>query len=329
MSNQSIWIYHIYSQSLPGLSLIAGFLTTERKRPYTSSDLRSKKEGGKGKGAVAITAVFTDEAYRSRGVAESLVRTATRYYLVDLEYDYVSVYVDPRNESTCRVFSRVGYGIMDREVKEEIPVKLIRDALHVQWEDEKVKLQAMLDAQDAEEQNAVSHNADGRRETIINPEEDIDGIIVSPGVENEAINQSLGTDLLSTSPTTPTLANSLQSAQDALKLLSNALLSKAKQLNVDTSNTDTSSKAIAGAGAGDSSSSPVNTAESGNFIPTAEENEAALQAENGKPLCTSAEEWQVVSLKSREVALVESRSRTRGQSRRESWKRMSSEGPWH
>lgn len=321
MSNNSIWIYHIYSQSLPGLSLIAGFLTTERKRPYTGSHLRSKRDGGKGKGSVAITAVFTEEAYRGRGVAESLVRTATRYYLVDLEYDYVSVYVDPRNESTCRVFSRVGYGIMDREVKEEIPVKLIRDALHVQWEEEKIKLQAVLDEQDAEEEAAVANK---RSPTA---EEAVEDTIVSPGVEREAAFQSLDSKHLSALPTTPTVSESLRSARDALSLLSTANAeieaNTAEHLGdpqKEEAQQDTT-KII-------TDSSPVNT-ESGSLIPTAEETEAALQAENGKPLCTSAEEWQVVSLKSREVAMLEHRSRARGHSRREDWKRISSEGPWH
>jgi ribosomal protein S18 acetylase RimI-like enzyme len=282
MANKSVWIYHIYSQSLPGLSLIAGFLTTERRRPYSGSNVRSKADGGKGKGSVAITAVFTEESYRSRGVAESLVRTATRYYLVDLEYDYVSVYVDPRNETTCRVFSRVGYGIMDREVNEDIPVKLIRDALHIQWEEEKEKYQAMLD-----------HLASqGSHQLQLHDKE-----------------QSFDSANGSLLPATSTTSQSLLTARNTLSLLTAA-------------NKEVSS-------AIEESSPTTAHAESGNLIPTAEENEAALQAENGKPLCTSSEEWQVVSLRSREVALVGTRSRARGHARRDDSKRLSSEGPWH
>lgn len=46
-------------------------------------------------------------------------------------------------------------------------------------------------------------------------------------------------------------------------------------------------------------------AQSGNLTPTEEKHEVALQAGNGRPLCTSFDEWQIVSLKAREVALVQ------------------------
>lgn len=311
--------------------MIAGFLTTERKRPYTGppSTICSKSNGGKGKGSVAITAVFTEEAFRSRGVAESLVRTSTRYYLVDLEYDYVSVYVDPRNETTCRVFSRVGYGIMDREVKEEIPVKLIRDALHAQWEEEKARQQTLLEEEeDQEEQREVNAQ-------LGQNDDEVDDTIHSYGVECDR------SASLSTSYKASTHERSIESARDALSLLSaaNAQIqanTEAHQAQAQSSNQapKASSEAPARrASNATSAGSPINittpNTESGNLIPTAEENEAALQAENGKPLCTSVEEWQVVSLKSREVALMESRSRVRGHARRDDSKRLSSEGPWH
>ena len=281
MANKSVWIYHIYSQSLPGLSLIAGFLTAERKRPYSGPNVRPKSEGGKGKGSVAITAVFTDEPYRSRGVAESLVRTSTRYYLVDLNFDYISVYVDPRNETTCRVFSRVGYGIIDREVNEEIPIKLIKDALHIQWEEEKEKYNKVLDqmarnviiqqqAQEKEENDDNNKNG--------NDTEDILETLQSPAVKQ-----------------------TLLTAKNTLSLLTAANNEASKALPANNLS-PTSSSSVAAA---TPTTATTTNAKSGSLIPTEEENEAALQAENGKPLCTSSEEWQVVSLRSREVALIE------------------------
>lgn len=289
MSNKSVWIYHIYSQSLPGLSLIAGFLTTERKRPYSGTNVRSKSEGGKGKGSVAITAVFTDDPYRSRGVAESLVRTATRYYLVDLEYDYISVYVDPRNETTCRVFSRVGYGIIDREVNEEIPIKLIRNALIAQWEEEKEKYRNLL--QNMGNNQFEDEDQDQTHETSQNT-----------GSEDIPVDEM---------PENRRSPHSVVAARDTLSLLKFAK----KEISAHTDEISSTASRV--------------HAETGSLIPTDEENEAALQAENGKPLCTSSEEWQVVSLRSREIALIESRSRIRGHTRRDDNKRLSSEGPWH
>lgn len=83
MANSSVWIYYVFSQCFPGLSLVAGFLTTERRRktlfsPSSKQDSGSERisevhKDGKN-GSVAITAVYTDESYRRRGVAESLVR---------------------------------------------------------------------------------------------------------------------------------------------------------------------------------------------------------------------------------------------------------------
>lgn len=289
MANKSVWIYHIYSQSLPGLSLIAGFLTTERKRPYVGKSARPKSEGGKGKGSVAITAVFTDEVYRSRGVAESLIRTSTRYYLVDLNFDYVSVYIDPRNEIISRVFSRVGFGILDRKINEEIPIKLIRNALFLQWDEEKLKYQNLL--------NKISYNND----TSLEGEDNHADIQKEEHPETDGrLNEE-----------TPTALESLKAARNTLSLLT-AANQEVSQHTAEISPTTS-----------------TGNAESGNLLPTEEENEAALQAENGKPLCTSSEEWQVVSLRSREVALSESRSRIRGHTRRDDIKRLSSEGPWH
>jgi ribosomal protein S18 acetylase RimI-like enzyme len=268
LSNKSVWIYHIYSQSLPGLSIIAGFLTTERSRTYSHSHT------GKGKGSVAITAVFTEEVYRSRGVAESLVRAATRYHLVDLQYDYVSIYVDPRNETTCRVFSRVGFGIMDREVKEEIPVKLIKIALHQQWEEEKAQVEAEEAANDAL--------------LLAQTENDEDGSNSIPIIRTSAV-----------------IREQEEKEQQALK---------------QKDGNGTGASAIPSAGAG-------------GLLPTDEENEAALEAENGKPLCSSAEEWQVVSLKARDqshtMMTADARSRMRGHAKWDDPRRLSTEVPWH
>ena len=128
--SSSVWIYYLFSASLPDLSITAGFLTTERFRRTRHHDHGSDVRGG---GSIAITAVYTQENYRRRGVAESLVRTATRHYLGgDEACESVNVYIDPRSESTCRLFERVGFGIGERECAEDVPVKMISDCLVVQ-----------------------------------------------------------------------------------------------------------------------------------------------------------------------------------------------------
>ncbi|CAD6565449.1 MAG: hypothetical protein CYPHOPRED_005625 [Cyphobasidiales sp. Tagirdzhanova-0007] len=158
MLNSSVWIYYLSSASLPGLSIIAGFLTTERvRRPpiHTQSQGQGKGQGqegdGAGRGSAAITAVFTAENYARRGVAESLIRTATRHYLADQGFDSVSVYIDPRNESTCRLFARVGFGIAEQEEAEEIQVRMLRECL-VRQADELDEVQAQVELKRSQQQ---------------------------------------------------------------------------------------------------------------------------------------------------------------------------------
>lgn len=128
IATQSVWIYHVSSQSFAGLSLIAGFLIVDRQRQV----VRYRPDGRiQTVGSVAITAVYSEERYRRRGVAEGLIRAATRYYLADRpdNYQFVSAYIDPRNEHACKLFARVGFGVADKEEHEPLQVRLIHKAL--------------------------------------------------------------------------------------------------------------------------------------------------------------------------------------------------------
>lgn len=125
VDSQNLWIYHLFSTAFPGLTLVAGFLTTERARrgpsrsrpagslpPFSATDLeRSSSAADCSAFSLAITSLFVAPEYRKRGVAEALVRSAVRYYLVEKGYTTISAYVDPEDEIVCRVFRRVAFGI--------------------------------------------------------------------------------------------------------------------------------------------------------------------------------------------------------------------------
>lgn len=327
ISTRSVWIYHVSSQSFPGLTLIAGFLTTERRR-------RFRHAGEPGKGSIAITAVYVNESYRGRGVAESLVRTATRYYLAGEEppaaspspgpasarlkragtassgtgsssaassenltpptpdpaaqavlkelFDFVSVYVDPKNESTCRVFARVGYGIMDKESTEEIPIARLREALEVQYrlEYEQHKEEKSPDTPGPKSMPGALPPA---QEPAITPTASSAG--AGPGDDSDHTPQG----------TAAIPATSAVERADPIDL---------RPIPVHSVSSE--------AGEGDQVVQITQTAE--------QEEEQEPEG----PSCASVEDWEVVSLRSR---TSEEGRRIRG-SRREGEKRLSIDGPW-
>ena len=318
------------------------WLPHHRAKPSTEE---TQEEGSKrGEGSIAITAVFVNENYRGRGVAESLVRTATRFYLVGEEappmpspalssaaknknlakeaassagstssesssiapeaspilpsppkeiFDYVSIYVDPKNESTCRVFSRVGYGLMDKEETGEIPIPVLRDALgeqyRIEWEKAGMSRRSSIVRDDGH---------DSEDEDVVTPGLPVPGSLpASEPPNNPTQGQDEGNE------------DSDHTPQGTAKFTSN-IAEKPDPL--------------------DTVPIPVHSVD---FVEGEGEKEVAIEQvqeaeeeESGspEPCCRSVEDWEVVSLRSR---TSEEGRRIRG-SRREGEKRLSIDGPW-
>ena len=402
MSSSSVWIYHIASQSFPGLSLIAGFLTTERRRRFRPLVRQARDDGSDSEdapiqgGSISITAVFVDEAYRGRGVAESLVRTATRYYLTGEEivipvpaapklktkakkatptaavaasgpspirgitelpptppadddqspgapaagatqaprppreiYDFVSVYVDPRNESTCRVFSRVGYGIMEKEQREEIPVPMLRNALGEQYRREYEGMLSRRSSLGRELLPAVTTTAgtpdqDDQQKRLpagaSNPEAEAGATAEqAEGASNATPEVSTPTGL-SAPPAdkTPQPTSSLEAVGDPLAELTGPALAKAAAQVSFAEGTEEAGPAARGEQAEGQGQAP---AEGYAFPGEEQEQEESENDGPPQPLCRSVEEWQVVSLQRPEERRVKG-------VKRDDAKRLSIDGPW-
>ena len=402
MSSSSVWIYHIASQSFPGLSLIAGFLTTERRRRFRplvrqsrgGDDSSESEDAPIQGGSISITAVFVDEAYRGRGVAESLVRTATRYYLTGEEivipvpaapklktktkkaaptaaaaagdpspirgitelpptpptdddqspgapaagatqapqppreiYDFVSVYVDPRNESTCRVFSRVGYGIMEKEQREEVPLPMLRNALGEQYRREYEGMLSRRSSLGRELLPALTTTAG-------TPDQDDSQKRLPAGAPNSetdaaaAVEQAEGASNASPEASTPTglsaapadktpqPTSSLEAVGDPLAELAGPALAKATAQVSFAEGTEEAGSASREEQAEGQGHAPAE----GYAFPEQEQEESE---DDGPPLplCRSVEEWQVVSLQRPEERRVKG-------VKRDDAKRLSVDGPW-
>lgn len=387
ISTRSVWIYHVSSQSFPGLTLIAGFLTTERRRRFKqrkavflsadpSTDNAETPEA-RGEGSIAITAVFVNESYRGRGVAESLVRTATRYYLAGEEpapapspslsstklkrigsttgssssaassvgnsttesqsadgavvpvlsaatkelFDFVSVYVDPKNESTCRVFSRVGYGIMDKEEREDIPIPRLREALGEQYR------------QEWELPLFTTRNSHLRGEGL--EEEAEEEALNTPGVpmpgalpKGDALptssdasaapdQQDTSTDSDHTPKGTALISTTAAEKPDPIDL---------RPIPVHSINQPVQDECAAGEGDQIVAIKTARAVASEVEDELEGEQQAQVEEEAGPPLpqCASVEDWEVVSLRNRNT---EEGRRIRGV-RRDGEKRLSIDGPW-